>query len=119
MGRLIFLATFSLVALLILAPTAMAQDVACQAIDVCPKVPKGNSPPSEDPAASQPSESPTIEAPPPSSGDSVGGSTQSEGNTLRGRTLPPTGGPAISSVVSVMLLVGIGALGLAELRRTR
>jgi hypothetical protein len=120
MRRLMFLVTFSLMALLILAPAALAQDVVCQAIDVCPKVPKGGSPPpSEDPAASQPSESPTTEAPPPSYGDSVGGSTQSEGNTLRERTLPPTGGPAISSVVGLMLLVGIGALGLAELRRTR
>ena len=119
MRRLVFLAAFSLVALLVLAPAAVAQDVVCLSIDVCPPLPSKSTPPNESPTGSQPSESPTMVAPPPSSGGSVGGSTQSEGNTLRGRTLPPTGGPPISSVVGLMLLVGIGVLGLAALRRTR
>ena len=128
MRRLVFLAVFSLVALLVLAPAAVAQDVVCLSIDVCPPLPSKSTPPnesptvgqpSESPTGGQPSESPTMVAPPPSSGGSVGGSTQSEGNTLRGSTLPPTGGPSISSVVGLMLLVGIGVLGLAVLRRTR
>ena len=121
MGRFMGLAAFSLAALLILAPAALAQDVVCLSIDVCPKVSKGGSPsppPGEDYAASQPTESPITQAPPPSSGGSVAGSAQSEGNTLRGRTLPPTGGPSIWPIVEATLLVGIGVLGLAALRRT-
>jgi hypothetical protein len=116
--RIIYLVMAALVAMLILAPAALAQDLVAGEDDVLTPEPEATV--LDDAELERVAGQPEPQQPPDEPIDEPGGPAPKEGTQPKGGSLPKSGGamtPSALILPAAALLMGSGVLGYAVLRR--